>query len=406
MAGRRSGAAAAGAAPPAGAGGVMHDDPMDWERTVEYVDAPEVSLPTPMDYVMTGPANAGPEHAVTTTIYPDNAMFGSMGGLVEAVHVAYYEFITSSGPKRILMLGELHETKSLEHQTVDVRVKNPARNSQVVDYLDRLSEALAIDGRCLDVYVEYRFKSPKDRQEVGLVDMRARLNQRGGAHGRSMLRAYLSSGKVRPGIDAAAAAREKRNRRNHRYDMRNLGGAYEKNYCIPNYGCSGSHSDDVMTVDDYIAMYLGIGPQSQGGKPLPAVVAKWNQLRAREATRTTRGKPPADEGYMNMLRRRYRKAFSDFQRATTQGQNMAHMLFAIRLAVLQGSRGLLSTYLVPADKIGETFVNGWSPRCSPTSPGSSACSGRSTPASTRPTARARARASRTTSSGCRTSGTR
>lgn len=317
----------------------------------------------------------GPDTRISTTAFP------KIGRFIEACHIAYYDLVLNGRPTRILLLAEFHELPSKEDagQGPDVRV--PRTRSQALVYADKLRRALKTDGRCLDVYLEDRFRlNTMERRDAGDVAIMTggNVTHKGpygpGEHARSMLYTWGSY------TDDPKWAIP--HRRMHNYDYRELPG----DTIAPDelFATSRELRDQVgwfrrlftsgpiqgLTVDEYLAMYIGVGPQSTAdGRPNAALRGKW--MSAVNAVRTAYPHWPAPAGldYMRKIRLRYRKAFSEFQRSNPQRRDMERVLFALRVVVLQAARGLNvwggdddhiytgDDMLVRSDAMGTTLVH-------------------------------------------------
>lgn len=269
----------------------------------------------------------------------------------EAVECAYYDMRLPSGRDvRILFLGEYHEVPSAEDMGVSGNrpfIRRPNTESETVKYLHVLNLALTADGRCLDVYAEDRFRrNTMARANAGTVQL-------GGSHARSMLYSYTDPQTRFDGV---------RGRRSHFYDQREMatmaGGSQQ---CIPTYGCNGRTST-VFSVDEYIAMYYGIGPHTtNGGEPDQQLSGKWMAAK-RDVERSGSGEVAADLAYMKKLRLRNRLGLRGFLNANPS-VSQDKIMYVMRVIVAGAGRFRkppLRTFTktVPTQGIGATPVGG------------------------------------------------
>ena len=339
---------------------------------------------------------------------------------VEGMSCAYYEMplvVNSLITKRILMLGESHDipsgedvglTKASDTNAERSFTRRQGCTSQLNDYLDKLNCALTNDNRCLDVYYERPFSDPTRQiasdRSLGSLD---RIRWSGpwsgpasaftprwsgpvvttvpgfrpdkppvldsaqkkartvigrpayGKHARSMLYSYFPRGQTRLV-----------GRRSHAYDMRRLRNSPRE--WLPGYdgkpGADGKVDIGTteFTVDEYIAMYYGIGPRAQHvtsiGGPDLALITKWLSVQLADTSTTVSSMP-----YMRNLRSRHRKNLNEFMKNyKIQTNNTKFILDVIRVSVFQATRFIdlrckmekmrIETNM---DRIGMTRVNGY-----------------------------------------------
>ncbi len=284
--------------------------------------------------------------------------------------------------------------------------------SKTNDYLDALNRVLSSEHRCLDVYAEDPYKNKPNRRtpvqatkwekvseqdisfennydfdldafDLDAFDMtgNGRKPQTGG-HARSALYAYTNephyldvnvdtheisynaslenAWRNRMG-DSATTYKAPINRlipgrRSHKYDQRT---DYWK--CVPGYNCDPSWKKH-FTIDQLLALYLGIGPEASGGNPLKSVESHYMKLFNISHTDDGQACNPRVAKCVNLqdfnnLRKVFKKTFHEFQTCHPSGRNEKFVLFALRQAVFRAQRGFGDP--TRYSDIGSTVVDGF-----------------------------------------------
>ena len=329
----------------------------------------------------TPPVAPGPAPDLGQIYFENNSPYPMVRNFKEAVECAYYNMTIKGRNVRILFLCEYHNIPSAEDIGKDVfengrnyrnMYKRPNTTSVTNQYINELNRALTNDHECLDVYAEERFTgNTMLRNDAVNVSFPPQIGtgKPTKGHARSMLYAYASY------APPAATRGETRNllirpgRRDHLYDMRHLGtskrrpGETRASYkarirdahrCIPVYNCGkASVSFSTLTIDEFIAMYYGIGPRSNNNEtPSAEVENKWRNIQTNlesffflkqghpdgpEHPQFYAGPLPPTAGleYMKKLRLRNRKNLKEFM--TQHGLPIDFILFVMRV-VLVGSQ--------------------------------------------------------------------